>query len=486
MTIRTRLLSLLLPPLIAFVTIISLFFYYNWQREIVDSFKDRLVTTVVSVASTLPADTIKQGDKTLLTDFTEILENLGLSSIFLVEIEPVKKGETVIKTQPAGLENPAYDGKDPSLAFRQIYLMEVSQEKPREPGDQDFSESGEQALYMTKRPLVTEAYVSRKSKEHVITAYAPVIDKEGMVKALLGADISMEAIYDKLKNAAMVIALSALATIFLVVIAVYFGASRISLPIQNLKAAAISLAAGEYGTKVETKGPLEITELANTLNTMSECLMENIDRLKQSAAVRERLYGEYECALLLQEKMFKKTIAGFRHPLCQVRGIQTDAAQEPHGVFVSFKGTTENCVKVEIVENDRSGFDGIYELLRSSDKGESNYPSVHFKIEEGYFRYDLHGYHAPLFWKEGHLSILEEENRPIPYEKGDIVIVPSGSLWKVMEKEERVLHFFRRVLKNFSSDGFDVVTEMLQQELTFLSEEHHLDKEIFIVLVIPQ
>lgn len=481
MTIRTRLLSLLLPPLIAFVTIISLFFYYNWQREIISSFKDRLVTTVVSVASTLPVEAIKQGNKSLLGDFTEILENVGLSSIYLVEIESVKKGEPVLNKEPFSPSNPIYDGKDPSLAFRQVYLMEVSQKKPRQPGDQDFSETGEQALYMTKRPLVSDEYIARESKEHIITAYAPVLDKDEKVKALLGADISMETIDQKLKNAAMIIALSALATIFLVVMAVYYGANRISRPIQNLKSAAISLAAGEYGTQVDTKGPQEISELANTLNTMSECLMENIDRLKQSAAVRERLYGEYECALLLQEKMFKKPLGEFSSPICQIQGIQTAAAQEPHGVYVSLYGSNESEVDFELMENEQSGFEGIYQLLHESATPQCHYPCVHLMLKKDELKYERNQFPAPILWQQGVMKFLEEKEGAELISSGDILLVANHSFWKILANHEKVSLFLQRILRNFAGDSFQIFTSMLQQELTFLSEQHHLDREIFIV-----
>lgn len=487
MTIRKRLLSLLLPSLIAFVTIISLFFYYNWKNEIVGSFKEKALSTVVSIASILPVDKVEQlihQDKSnpqIGKDFTEIVESLGLNSLYIVQLVPVKKGEKVLQNLPQSPHNPIYDGKNPDNAFRLIFLQDISVSTQRTDKEQDFSESGEQLIYLNARPMVTDEYKERGTNEYIITAYAPIINNEGQVIALLGADIASKTVNEKLKTAAIVIALSALATIALVIFSVYYAANRISEPVQKIKLAALNLAAGEYGTTVDVKGPLEIEELGNTLNTMSECLMENIHRLKHSSAMRERLFGEYECALLLQEKMFMRSLTDFEHTKFNIKGLQTQSAQEPHGVYVAFQNREDpSKLTLEMMENPEKGFDGIYRLLESVAEEHCRFPCTHITIQDNSLHYERHGLPPLLVWQEEKMYFLEDKKGNLSLKEDAIILITSRILWDIVGNTDGVEKLFQRVFTNFSKDNFDIFTSMLQQELNFLSDKHHLEKDIFV------
>ncbi|MFA6915819.1 MAG: HAMP domain-containing protein [Parachlamydiales bacterium] len=489
MTIRKRLLSLLLPPLIAFVTIISLFFHYNWKNEILGSFKEKALSTVIGIASVLPTekvDELIQGEGNSLQlekQFTDIVENLGLNSLYLVQVVPVKKGEKVLLNQPLSPHNPIYDGKNTDNAFRLVFLQDVSITSPRANKEQDYSESGEQLLYLNARPMVTDEYKERGTNEHIITAYAPLTNAKGQVIALLGADIANKTINEKLKSAAIVIALSALATIVLVILSVYYAANRISEPVQKIKLAALNLAAGEYGTTVDVKGPLEIEELGNTLNTMSECLMENIHRLKHSSAMRERLFGEYECALLLQEKMFMRSIAEFEHPLFIVKGLHTQSAQEPHGIHVSFSTKEDGSLILEMMENPEKGFDGVYRLLESVAEEHCRFPCTHIELSADILHYERHGLPPLIIWQNNQIHFLEDKKGSLELKKDAIILVTSRILWDIVGNTEGIEKLLQRVFTNFSKDSFDIFASMLQQELNFLSDKHHFEKDIFVTLL---
>lgn len=492
MTIRTRLLNLLLPALIAFVTIISLFFYYNWKNEIIGSFKEKALSTVVSIATVLPTDKVEkliQGEAASIPEieksFTDIVENLGLNSLYIVQVVPVRKGEKILQNHPLSPQNPVYDGKNAENAFRLIFLKDVSITSPRADREQDFSESGEQMLYLNPRPMVTNEYQERGTSENIITAFAPILNKEGKVIALLGADISSNTINQKLKAAALVIALSALATIILVIFSVYYSANEISKPVQTIKLAALNLAAGEYGTKVDVKGPLEIEELGNTLNTMSECLMENIHRLKHSSAMRERLFGEYECALLLQEKMFAKTLLDFSHPLFNVTGIYTQSAQEPHGVYIALTNKEDKALSVEMIENPEKGFDGIYRLLENVEEKHYRFPCINVELSDAdqQLRYERHGLPPIIVWENDKMHFLEDKQGHFPLSQNSIVLVTSRVLWDIVGNAEAIEEVFNRVFVNFSKDKIEVFCSMLQQELNFLADQHHLEKDIFAAVI---
>ncbi len=487
MTIRSRLFALLLPPLIAFVTIISLFFYLNWRNEIINSFKLRLMSTAISIATTLPTETVKElkehpsQNKQLTQDFNEIMEQVGLYSIYLVHLTPVKKGEPVLLNQPTSDDNPAYEGKNPAYAFRQVYLMDASSQKPRQPGELDFSESDEHLVYITKQPIITDKYESRIYHEHIITAYAPVMDNNGEVIALLGVDVAIDTVDQKLKAAAIVITLSAIATLLLVLLCVYISAQRISKPIVEMKAAALDIAAGEYGNTIAVHGPKEVTELANTLNTMSECLKENIDRFKQSAAARERLYGEYECAQLMQERMFKKSFTEFTHPHWQALGLQTQESQALHGIYASFETKNDGTVNFEMIENPRQGFEGLYELLQSVGNPTCLYPCIHLTLKDnGKAHFQCKDFPTPILWKDQQIHFFNETSQELTLTQKDILLVATPLLYTILNGQKGVEQWLARVLKHFSQDSLELTSSMLQQELIFLTDSHHLERDIFM------
>lgn len=118
------------------------------------------------------------------------------------------------------------------------------------------------------------------------------------------------------------LAISAAAIILLsVILIVFLVADHMSQMVRKLNQAALEIAAGNYETDIQVEGPKEIIELAHTLRTMSECLVEQMSRLRETSLIRERMYGEYECSLLLQYYMLEKVIEEFHHSHVRLRLI---------------------------------------------------------------------------------------------------------------------------------------------------------------------
>ena len=63
---------------------------------------------------------------------------------------------------------------------------------------------------------------------------------------------------------------------------------------------------------------------------MSECLLENINRLTDNSLLRERMYGEYECSMLLQHMMLQKNIDDCSSDAVAVTSI-TFFSESPRG-----------------------------------------------------------------------------------------------------------------------------------------------------------
>ena len=224
MSIRSRLFLWFLPLLIAFVALVSSFFYLNWYWEILSGFNAHLQSVVVSSSELFNPQDIswidqhrRDPDVTQSPEYQKTLqklvhlqEKLALTDLYVVVIEPVKKGETVLDKPPSAT-NKIYDGIDKNYAYREVYLLDAAgHPNPvglpnsgsayhHQPGDFDFTESQEHTIYFTKEPFVTPIYQARDTKQRFMTAYAPIMDSNGNVAGLIAADVTLKVIDSKLK-----------------------------------------------------------------------------------------------------------------------------------------------------------------------------------------------------------------------------------------------------------------------------------------------
>ncbi len=488
MTIRSRLLLLLLPTLIAFVGLIALFFYFNWSREIMDSFKLRLRSIVVAAASSISAEEIQWihkhlHDPDLKNDPTyqiyrqklvQLRQKLPIMTLYVIRIELAK--ESHLKQQQGNV-------------YYQIFLLDAS-DSPNDssmaPGELNVSETEEHRIYLTKEAFVTPIYEAYQTDERLMSAYAPILNAQGEVIALLGADAMIDEIDRQLRYAIVIISLGACITILLVIITVFFIADRISKPVQQLNQAALDIAAGNYEANIQVKGPKEIVELANTFNTMSECLVENISRLRESSLIRERMYGEYECALLLQNYLFQKIVENFKNPHVLMRSLSLNLSPDQRGFLLKLDRGEQADLKLSLIEAKSSGFSSIYELIttafRSAEELEG-YPQVecHFLHHYSVLRYKTQYLFAPLVWSIKSQEFIKGEQQEIPLHSQDMIFFYNSSLIEQFGNEEKITTWFGKVLRHFAEDGLDTIHTMLTNELNFLVKRDHVRRNFHIL-----
>src|SRR3990167_4492546 len=230
-----------------------------------------------------------------------------------------------------------------------------------------------------------------------------------------------EGLNDKsFQNSLIILILGILCTIGLMVTSLYYIANRISNPIQKLNNSALAIAAGQYGESISVDGPKEIMELANTLNTMSECLLENINRLKENSLLRERMYGEYECAMLLQHMMLQKNIDDCKSDAVSIRSI-TFFSDSPRGLLLDFPKTEKtHLFHIHMAEAEEEGFEGMYQLLSEYKLSKDTYEKEHTSILFDLSQSTLHikGQNQPLIWslEEKQYQIVQEG--PIQVQSG--------------------------------------------------------------------
>ncbi len=500
MKIRSRLLLLLLPTLAAFLMLIAFFFYFNWSREILDSFKGRLSSIVLATADSINSDDIAWisehvNDPDLTKNpkylayrqkLLRLKKKLPVHNLLIVQVEPVKEGEYVLKNEE-NPENEVHEAGDQETAYRQIFLIDVSQADPKlanQPGDFDFSETEEHLIYFTKKAFVTPIYLAKKTHERFMSAYAPIMNSNGEVIALVAADESTKIIDQKLSNAILVIVLGGIGTLFLLIITLFIIANLISKPVQALNKAALNIAAGDYESNIKLDGPREIVELANTLNTMSECLVENIDRLKESSLARERMYGEYECSLLLQHYMLQKIVDDFTDPYVRIRLISSNAAKNQNGLLLQIH--QNGGLGLTLVEAKNAGFAGLFDLNKKAslpvdELGDENYIDCILKSDYKTMSCRIHDMSAPLVWSVDKNNYILPQNNDYSLQNQDMIFMFNTGLVDLFGTEIKVAAWFSKVLRHFAQDGLETIQIMLSNELDFISKKQGLKRNYQII-----
>ncbi len=418
MKIRTRLLLFLLPTLAGSIALVSILLAYNWYGEIVEGFRSRLKSAVVSTAAK--------------PDFSEeelahIKEQLNLSHLYILPIQ--------------------------SSAIASI----------------------------PKKVHITPVYASPDGEGKFMTGYAPMFDKNGQFSGMMAADISVNLIDKKFEETLFLILLCAGFTILVMVATLFVIANKISRPVQKLNNSALAIAAGQYGESIQVQGPKEIAELANTLNTMSECLHENINRLKENSLLRERMYGEYECAMLLQHMMLQKNIDDCRSDAVAVKSI-TFFSESPCGLLLDFpKGEKLDHFQIHMAEAVEDGFEGMYKLLTKYKLSKQSQALSSILFDRSASTVQSKGPHLPLFWSLDDARFLEPQNGSLKVDSGDFFFLFNQGLLRFYKNPQKISDLLSKVLKVFASDGLETTAAMLHKELSFATKRKDLEEDIHLL-----
>ncbi len=285
----------------------------------------------------------------------------------------------------------------------------------------------------------------------------------------------------KFQESLFLILLCAGFTISTLVVTLFLIADKISRPVQKLNNSALAIAAGQYGESIQVKGPREIAELANTLNTMSECLHENINRLKENSLLRERMYGEYECAMLLQHMMLQKNIDDCRSDAVAVKSI-TLFSESPRGLLLDFPKTDRpDLFQIHMAEAEEEGFEGMYQLLTQYKLAKEGVVQTALLLDRAASTVQLKGPHTPLFWSLDNKRYLEPSQGVLHVDSGDYLFLFNQGLLRFLKGEKQIVELLSKVLKVFASDGLETTTAMLHKELTFATKRKDLEEDIHLL-----
>lgn len=429
MKIKTRFLLFLLPTLIGSIAFVSILLSYNGYKEIVESFKARLKAAVVTTS--------------LLIDPVE-LEKRYQSPEFLKNTLGILEQELMVS----------------NLYFLPIHSPSIAS--------------------ISKNLHITPIYKS-PAGEKLMTGYAPIYDSQGHLMGLMAADINVNLIDEKFRESLILVMLSAGFTILAMIATLFMIANKISRPIQKLNNSALALAAGQYGESIPLEGPKEIAELSNTLNIMSECLLENINRLKENALLRERMYGEYECAMLLQHLMLQKNIDHCRSEAVAIKAI-TFFSETPQGLLLHFpKTNSPHLFQIHLAEAIEEGFEGMYELLTQSKTSKDIQTSTSLTLDLTASTLLTKGPVKPFIWSMSKKTFAPLDSPLTKVQSGDLFFLYNQGMSSFYKNLSTISNLLTKVLKVFAQDGLETVASMLQKEISFLTKRKELKEDIHLL-----
>lgn len=480
MKIRTRLLLFLLPPMISCIIIISSVLSFNWYKEIIEGFKTRLKATVVSCGAMITAEEISQiqnGEKVphsiqkninlLFDSLSDIKEELDITSLYIVSFEENKNRNFLFTDLSQALKKITYVKNENVLENWGLKKNDIRTS--------------------LKDVFITPVYKSKSTSERIMTGYAPITDdRTDTVIALMAADVSVSLIEKKMQKVIFIIIVSSLLTIALMTTTLFIVANKISKPVQKLSNSALSIAAGQYGNYIKVKGPKEIVELSNTLNTMSECLHDNINHLKENSILREKMYGKYESALLLQKHMLQKVVDECYSDFIAVKAISFFST-DPKGVLCNFLASDEG-LKIHLVEAKEKGFEGMYELLTNyqhfiqGKRLNSPHMEMILDIKDKALKYKSNKFTQPLFWSLNDQHFIEGcKARKLQLEKGDFFFLYNLGLTQFFADISQFENILNRTLKVFADDGLETCSKMIKKEIAFAIKKKELEDDIHLL-----
>ncbi len=270
-------------------------------------------------------------------------------------------------------------------------------------------------------------------------------------------------------------------TILTMICTLYWIANKISKPIQKLNNSALAIAAGQYGESIEVQGPKEIAELANTLNTMSECLQENINRLQENSKQRAKMYGEYECSMLLQHLMLQKNIDQCRSDAIAVKPV-TAFSEMPTGLLLDFpKSDNSRYIQIHMAEAEEIGLEGMYQLLTRYKYAKESATRTFLVLDRSQSTLKWDGPQTPLVWSLEKMDWLEGENKALKVESGDFFFLFNEGFASFYRQPKKIADFLARVLKIFAQEGLETTSAMLQKEIGFALRRKDLDADLHLL-----
>lgn len=304
-----------------------------------------------------------------------------------------------------------------------------------------------------------------------------------LILGLLFTLLLQFASFDSFKQVAILAILSLLLTTAL---SLHFMAGKIARPIKKLNRSALKIAAGHYGESIQINGPKELEELTNTLNTMSECLLENINHLKESTYLRENNYNQMECARFLQTHFLQRNIDACASDAFSIKAISF-ASLEPRGFLLDFPKTKDpSLTTLSIIEAKTGGLEGMYELMGLSKKSiriDSKTPSLSlsFNQSDSIVSVQSNLFAPVILWSQSRQALTYLEEKSGDVQSGDYLFIINRGFLKFFRDLRQIADLLKKVLNVFGEDGLEVVSMMMEKEISFHAKRRDLESDLHLL-----
>jgi hypothetical protein len=200
--------------------------------------------------------------------------------------------------------------------------------------------------------------------------------------------------------------------------------------------------------------------------------------------MREKMYGEHECATLLQSHMLQKMIDECTSDFFALQVISL-YSPKPRGLLLDI--SEENPLHIYLVQAQESGFQGMYHLLTeyklfkenrfTSFEDEFSFAHLSLDKENHQLWYQEKNFTTPYLWSIKEKKLISFTSWNGKMEAGDFFFLYTEGLQDVVCVEE----FLTKILKFFGEDGLETTLTMLQKELALCTKRKELKKDIHLL-----
>ncbi|MES2465263.1 MAG: HAMP domain-containing protein [Armatimonadota bacterium] len=125
----------------------------------------------------------------------------------------------------------------------------------------------------------------------------------GISRAVAGMDINIDVIQTRTRSALTTVGCVALASLLLSAFTTLFLTRRLTSPIAQVKDAALLIASGQYGGRINVQEPRELAELATEFSRMSETMAGRLRTMEEEneKIARERCFLELDRSIIIAQ-----------------------------------------------------------------------------------------------------------------------------------------------------------------------------------------
>lgn len=240
--------------------------------------------------------------------------------------------------------------------------------------------------------------------------------------------------------------IAALVSLALLWILLFFIAKGVSKPIEELKDAALEMAAGNCDIQVRVKGQKEVEELAGALNTMNACIKEQISEQQREAFTKELSPKEQECTQLFKGNIIQYILAKAKDFPFSIQYVEVPSTK-PRGLVIEISGRN-----FHLFQAKEPLLPAFVALVTESKE---HFPAMHLHI------------------KEDGSCMFERRDLPPPYIQNEYLFVYNFDTGAFIEMTDKVL-------KHFAEQGLEAISSLLEKELLFFSRKRNSDEDLFI------